>query len=219
MATLPYTKLQLIQRIRKHVSNARFTNDSFDVSDNEILLHIDSALAFGCIGQIINNAKVEGNMATPEAYLTTYLLPALGRDSSTGYWFTTLPQPPISRPLGESIVSVYFTDPSFGVSRDVYPIKPKERAYIANLPMPKGLMYWVENSKISIVATNGSMLLGLTPYVTMIKTRTDDINENMALPDDAIQNIFDKVVQSMLQRYGVPQDIIKDNLSAGNKSS
>lgn len=219
MSTIVYTKLQLIQRIRKHISNQRYTKDEFAISNNEILLAIDSALAFGCIGQIINNAKVEGNLATPEAYLTTYLLPALAREASTGYWSTTLPQPPISRPLGESVDRVYFTDPAYGVSRDSYPIKPKELAYIANLPMPKGLFHWVENIKLNMAATNGSMLLGLTPYVRMIKTRTDDINEVMALPDDAIQNIFDKVVQVLLSRYGVPQDIVKDNLSSGNKSS
>jgi hypothetical protein len=219
MATIPYTKLAFIQRIRKHVANSRATNDEFQASDNEILLLIDSAIAFNCIGQMFNNAKIENNLATPEAYLTTYLLSSLISDSSTGYWYATLPQPPISMPLGYSIDRVYFTDPSFGTSKDAYPIRPKELAYLSNLPLPYGIRYWVENKKIYLAAHNNQMLLNLTPYVRMIKTRTDDINEDMALPDDAIQMVFDKVVQELLQRYGVPQDIVKDSLGAGNKSS
>jgi hypothetical protein len=219
MAVVPWTKLMLVQRIRKHVSDARFSSDDFEVSDREILLHIDSAMAFNLVGQMYNNVKVVGNLATPEAYLTTYNLAALASDPNTGYWFTTLPQTPVSLPLGVSIDRVYFTNPQYGVSRDAYPIKPSELAYLPNLPMPGGIRYWVENSLIYLTAHNNAMLLNMTPFVRMIKTRTDSINEVMALPDDAIQYIFDKVVQELLQRYSVPEDTIKDNLSAGNKAN
>lgn len=218
MATLPYTKKMFIERIRKHVADG-FPNADFSVSSNEILLYIDSALAIGLIGQVYNNAKVEGNLAVPEAYLTTYNISGITQDDVTGYWSASLPQTPVSLPLGYSISRVYFGSSAFGVSDDAYPIKAKEVAYINLLPLPAGVRYWVENKKIWLAAYNSAGLSGLNLYVQMAKTRTDDVNEDMALPDDAMQAIFEKVVQQLLQRYQIPQDIVSDGLAAGNKSS
>ena len=219
MGIIPYTKKMFLQRVRKHVSDTRLISDSFSASDKEILLYIDSALAVTMVGQVYNNAKIEGNIAVPEAYLTTYSLLSPVSDPDTGYWFSSLPQPPVSLPLGYSINRVYFTDPQFGVSQDAIPIKAKRLSYRMNLPMPTGVRYWVENKLLWMAASNNQSLANMNLKVQMIKTRTDDISEDMALPDDAIQGIFDKVVQTLVQRYGFPQDVIQDNLPAGNKSS
>jgi hypothetical protein len=208
-----------LQRIRKHVSDTRLISDSFSASDKEILLYIDSALAVTMVGQVYNNAKIEGNIAVPEAYLTTYSLASPVSDPDTGYWFSSLPQPPVSLPLGYSINRVYFTNPEFGVSQDAIPIKAKRLAYRGNLPMPTGVRYWVENLLLWMAASNNQSLANMNLKVQMVKTRTDNINEDMALPDDAIEGIFTRVVQSLVQRYGLPQDIIKDDLPSGNKSS
>jgi len=219
MGIIPYTKKMFLQRVRKHVSDTRLISDSFSASDKEILLYIDSALAVTMVGQVYNNAKIEGNIAVPEAYLTTYSLLSPVSDPDTGYWFSSLPQPPVSLPLGYSINRVYFTDPQFGVSQDAIPIKAKRLSYRMSLPMPTGVRYWVENKLLWMAASNNQSLANMNLKVQMVKTRTDDISEDMALPDDAIQGIFDKVVQTLVQRYGLPQDIIQDNLPAGNKSS
>src|SRR5712671_1707676 len=103
MASLiQYTKKLLIQRIRQHIAND-WPDANFSTSTNEVLLYIDQAIAPTIIGQVYQGAKVEGNLAMPEGYLTTYLLPALTKNSITGYWTSTLPQPPLSLPLGYSI--------------------------------------------------------------------------------------------------------------------
>lgn len=219
MGIIQYSKKMLLQRIRKHVSDTRLISDSFSASDKEILLYIDSALAVTMIGQVYNNAKIEGNIAVPEAYLTTYSLTSPVSDPDTGYWFSGLPQPPASLPLGYSINRVYFTDPQFGISQDAIPIKAKRLGYRMNLPMPTGIRYWVENKLLWLAASNNMSLANTSLKVQMVKTRTDSIDEDMALPDDAIQGIFDKVVQTLVQRYGLPIDQIKDNLPSGNKSS
>jgi hypothetical protein len=219
MGIIPYTKKMFLQRVRKHVSDTRLISDSFSASDKEIILYIDSALAVTMVGQVYNNAKIEGNIAVPEAYLTTYSLPRPVSDSDTGYWFSSLPQPPVSLPLGYSINRVYFADPQFGVSQDAIPIKAKRLGYRMNLPMPTGVRYWVENKLLWLAASNNQSLANMNLKVQMVKTRTDDISEDMALPDDAIEGIFSKVVQTLVQRYGFPQDVIQDNLPAGNKSS
>lgn len=215
---IPYTKKMIVERVRKHMSDG-FPNDSFGASSNEILLYIDQALAFGIIGQVYANAKVEGNLVMPEAYLTTYALPALQQNYTTGEWYSTLPQPPLNLPLGYSITNVYFADSALGKSDPIFPIRNKRVSYRNFMPKPTGSTYRTENSIIWIEASNNQPLLGLTAYVQMAKSRTTDVNEAMALPDDAIDQIFNSVVMQLSKRYQIPKDIIQDGLPAGNKTS
>lgn len=219
MASLiTYSKAQLIERIKKHINND-FPSSEFNTTDNEILLYIDQALAFGLIGQVFSMAKVEGNLATPEAYLTTYSLPSLSQDNITKDWYSTLPQPPISLPLGVSITHAYFANSTYGKGRSIFLIKGHRVAYREDMPMPFGVRAWIEGSKIWLAASDGSSLLNETCYVTMTNTRTSSLSDTMSLPDDAIEQIFSNVVSKLKDRINMPQDIIQDDISAGNKSS
>jgi hypothetical protein len=218
MAAIAYTKAQLVERIKKHISDG-FTTSDFSTTDNEVLLYIDSALAFGLVGQVYANAKVEGTLVMPEAYLTTYTLAELQQDSISGYWFSTLPQPPVNLPLGYSINRAYFGLESSGQSREIYPIRAKRVGYRINMPMPTGARYWVEGSKFWVASSDGGSLLGLPVYVQMASTRTTNMTDTMNLPDDALEAIFTSVVAKMKDRLQLPKDIIKDDVSAGNKSS
>lgn len=216
MATIVYTKAQFIERVRKHISDG-FGGDDISVTDNEILLYIDSALAYGMIGQVYQNAKIDGNLAMPEAYLTTYLMTTVAKDSATGYWFVVLPQPPVSLPLGYSINRVYSAS-NGTVSQDFFMIKAKRVGYRRNMPRPTGIACWVEGSTLWMDASNGYPLLGLPIYAQMAKSRTDSLSEPMNLPDDAIQGIFDKVIQELDSRYQQPRDEVKDYQPAGNSN-
>lgn len=206
----------LIQRIRKHISNG-YANDDFSTSDREIMLYIDEALAFNAVGQIYNGAKVLGSLEVPEGYLTRYALAALVQDQITGEWYTTLPQPPVSLPLGYSITRCYFANAQNGVSQEILPIKAKRVPYRNNLPRPAGAEYKISNgSTIFITANDGSPLYGVPVYVEMLNTRTSSMTDVLNLPDDAIEGIFINVTQKLKDRYGMPKDIIKDDIGAGN---
>lgn len=215
---IPYTKKMLLQRIRKYVANG-FPNEEFSTSENELVLHIDSALAYNLVGSVYAHAKLEGNICMPEAYLSTFLLPALQQDKVTNYWYTTLPQTPISLPLGYSLDRVYFADTTNGEGEQVFLIKAHRVSYRKNMPQPFGVRAWVEGNKITLVASNGNSLLGKNLYVRMASTRTTDVNADMGLPPDAIETIFNMVVDKLTKKYQEPQDIIKDNLPSGNKTS
>jgi hypothetical protein len=214
-SVVQYTKRVFIQRIRKHVSNGIPTSE-FSVSDREIMLYIDEALAPELVGQVYAAAKVEGTLVMPESYLTTYLLSTLQQDAATGYWYSTLPQTPVSLPLGYSITRAYFASTATGVSKDVILIKAKRVGRRMNMPLQNGVRGWVENSRIWLAASNNQPLLGLNLYVQMAKTRTEDMDEVMALPDDAIESIFNKVIMKLSDRYKQPKDVIQDNIGAGN---
>lgn len=219
MASLiAYTKQQLIERIKRHMANA-FPTSSFSASDNEVLLYIDQVLAFTVVGQVYQGAKVEGNLVVPESWLTTYTLSTLSLDLPSGYWYATLPQPPVSLPLGYSVTRVYAAQTGDGQSNEFLPIESKRVGYRTLMPLPPGGRYWVTGSKIWMAASDGSSLYEYTIYVEMIKTRTESLTETLNLPDDAIETIFTSVVAKLVQRMQLPQDIIQDDLASGNKSS
>lgn len=212
---IAYTRKMLIQRIRKHLNNG-FANDAWSTSDNEITLYCDQAIAFGIVGQTWESAKITGVMEVPEAYQITFLLTNLIQDPVLGEWYSTLPQPPVSLPLGYSITQVYPADGSMGKGINFLPIKAKRVAYRENMPYPPGGSYRTENNRIWLKANNNMSLLNIPFYIQMPTSRTDDITKDMNLPDDVIQNIFDTVVQRLIQRYAQPKDIVRDDLPAGN---
>lgn len=219
MASLiAYTKQQLIERVTKHLVGD-FPGQDWKISDNEMLLYIDQSLAYILIGQVYANAKVEGNLAMPEAWLTTYNVSTPSQDIPSGYWYVTLPQPPVSLPLGYSINRVYAAEAGSGQSVDFLPIKAKRVGYRKYMPLPSGGRYWVDGSKLWLAMSDGSSLFTYTFYVNMAKTRTESLSETMNLPDDAIESIFQSTVKTILQRYQIPQDTVLDNLPPGNKTN
>lgn len=214
-SVISYTKRLLIQRLRQHLAND-YPDDEFSISEREMMLYIDQALAFTVVGQVYAGAKVLGTLEVPEGWLTTYELDTLVQNPVTRDWEATLPQPPLSLPLGYSISRTYFANAQNGVSQEILPIKAKRAGYRNNMPRPAGAEYKVNGSTIMISANDGTPLFDQTVYVEMIKSRTDDINEVMNLPDDAIESIFNSVVQKCVQRYQMPKDIILDDIGAGN---
>lgn len=198
--------------------NNGFPNDSYATSDNEIMLYIDQAIAFGLVGQVWANAKVTGVMEMPDAYILTFELDALVEDVVTGEWYTSLPQPPLGLPLGYSINRIYSASTGSGVSQDFFMIKAKRVGRRANMPMPGGIRVWVKGKQLRCVASDNQPLLGVPVFVDMPTDRTSDITQDMNLPDDAIETIFGNVVQKLTQRYQQPKDVIADNLPAGNNT-
>ncbi len=217
MAVVAQTKKMLVERIRRHMQDG-FPTASFGASQREVMLYIDEALAVAIIGHTYELAKVEGGLYVAEGFLFTYSLSLLQNDI-TSEWYATLPQPPIGLPLGYSINRVYFASAMNGVSQEVLPIISKRRGYRNNMPRPAGAEYSVEGSKMLVTANDGSPLAGLTLYVQMAKSRTDDMDEVLNMPDDVIGKIFDMVVARLSQRLQLPKDIVNDGLPSGNKTS
>lgn len=215
---IPYTKSMLIERVVKHL-NSGFPNNDWNITDEEVLLYIDSSIPFIMKGQMFNNASVQGVLDNIDAYLVTYKLPVTKRNTPTNEWYVELPQPPLALPTGYDIPNVYFGGNSTGRSQNVLPVSTKRSAYRNNMPKPTGVSYRVEGYNLYLQSNEGQSLLNLDLFVQMPISRTSDINAPMAIPDDAIQPLFEKTVQSILQRYGVPQDIVQDGLPAGNKAS
>lgn len=215
---LPGTWRQLINRLERHV-NDNFPSADYKVSQNEILLYIEEALAFSLVGTSYQMAKIEGNLVVPEGVLTTYALPALQKNNITKEWYATLPQPPLSLPLGYSITQAYFANSVDGKGDHVHFIKAKRAAYRKKMPVQVGVNARVEGTTIFCEASDGNNLATHTLYVTMAGTRVTDINSVLNVPDDMIASVFTAVVARLMQRAQLPKDIIQDDISQGNKNS
>lgn len=215
---LTYTWKQFIQRIRQHIVND-FPSSEFNTTENEVLLYINEAMAYGLVGSVWNGAKMLGALEVPDAYEMTLQLAALKFSSVRRKWYSTLPQPPIGLPLGYSINRIYFANGAYGEGVDALPIKSKRIGYRNNMPKPFAISYQVENDIIWLEASDGSSLLNQKCFVQMPITRAQSVTDAVNLPDDAQKIIFDLVVARMKDRLQLPQDIIQDDLTQGNKSS
>lgn len=218
MALYPYTKKSLVERVQLHMSN-NFPSSDSRLTDAQVSLYIDQAAAFTVVGQVYNAAKIEGNLVTPEAWLTTYLITDIQQNSATGDWYVTLPQPPVSLPLGYSITNAYFAQTSYGKSQPIFFISAKRVPYRNFMPKPTGVSAWVEGETMWLSANNGQPLLNQKLYVQMIRTRTQSLDEPLLLPDDSIELIFNNVIAKCKDRLQLPQDTLLDGLPAGNKTS
>ena len=215
---LGYTWRQLVQRIWKHFNND-FPNTDFSITENEIYLYVNESMSSGLVGQVYNGAKVLGALEVPESYILQFELAALTQDTVSGYWTTTLPQPPLSLPLGYSINRVYPATAGFGQGKDCIAIKAKRVGRRKTMPMQFGVRYWVTGQKLWLAASDGSSLYGQTFYVEMPSTRMTALTDTINLPDDVVEGIFLKVIAKLKDRLGIPQDIIQDDLPAGRKDS
>jgi hypothetical protein len=208
----------LVERLRRHFSNG-FPSSESSISENEMLLYIDEAVPFVMKGQMFENAKVTGFLETPDAYMTTYELPVLTRNAALSVWETTLPVPPLSLPSGYSINDLFFASEENGVGHNVFIVKQKRLSYRDYMPKPSGVHASIDGKTIRLQHWEGSSLFGLQLYARMPSTRTGGLDDVMNLPDDAISGVFNYVDKIISRRLMMPQDIIKDNLPAGNKTS
>jgi hypothetical protein len=213
-----YTNKTFIERIKRDINNG-FPDTDFSMSDNEILFHIDQAKAAALIGNVYGAAKVEGALAMPEAWITTYTITNLRKNEATSEWYGDLPQPPVSLPLGYSIADVYFATSAEGDRQSLFPVDAKQVPMMSMLPQPAGSRYWVRGKTIYAKAWNGASLLGKSLYVEMAKTRTINLTDELGIPDDQVEVVYNLVMDKLKKRIMNPQDIIQDNLPAGNKSS
>ncbi len=215
---LGYSWNQLIQRLRQHLVND-FPSAELNITEKDTLLYINEAMSFGLVGQVWAGAKITGTMEIPDAYLVTFQLAALQQDNVTKKWYSTMPQPPLSLPLGYSVNRVYFANSTNGEGIDCLPVKPSRMGYLRGLPAPLGVFYSVENGKIWLNATDGSSLLNQDCYIQMPSTRAINLTDQINLPDDATEMIFTKVLARMKDRLQLPQDIIQDDIAPGSKIS
>lgn len=203
------TRQQLIDRILRFYYN-NFPSDDSVISNNEVDLYITDAIAVVMNKQMQDAYEITGIMSVPEGYITTYKLTAPTLDDTTGFYSQTLPHPPIGK--GESIVGVYFSG-SKGKSKPVLHVKPEEMDYFNFMPMPpQAAFYWVENNTIYFHSNTDISHTTDKINVRMASVVQDSNSDTLNIPPDAVNLVFNTVINTMLQRKNINSDLSEDGI-------
>lgn len=202
------TRQQLIDRILRYYYN-NIPSDDAVLSNNEVDLYINDAIAATMNKQMQENYEITGIMSVPEGYVTTYKLTAPTLDDTTGFYTQTLPHPPMGK--ADGIVGVYFSGAK-GASKPVLHVKPEEMDYFQFMPMPpQAAFYWVENATLYIKCNTDLSHTTDKINVRMASNVQSDANAVLNIPADAVNTVFNTVITTLLGRKNIKSDLIDDS--------
>lgn len=202
------TTQNLIDRTRR-TYYANYPSDDATLTDNEILLHINDAVATVALKQVNENYAVTGLISVPEGYITTFDITSLLKDSDTGFYSASIPHPPFGFPENSGIQGVFFAGVG-GQSRPVLYVGPSEVDYfrfMQNPPMAS--YYWIEGSTIFLYART-SLPSTYKLKVRMATHVTSNLDAPINLPPDAVDMVYTIVLQKLTQRKQFQSDDVID---------
>lgn len=204
------TTQQLIDRIRRAYYND-YPSDASVLTDNELLLHINDAVAVVAAKQTNEAFALTGIRMVPEGYITTYKLTSFTKDADTGYYYASLPHAPFGFPENSGVNSVFFSGIK-GQSKPVLYVSANEVDYFKDMAIPPGAaFYWIEGNQLYMwVKTN--LPAGAQVSVRMATHVTSNLDAPINVPPDAINMVFDLVWQRIAVRKGIVQDNITDGV-------
>jgi hypothetical protein len=203
-------KNQLIERVQRYLSNG-LVSDDFAPSKNEISLYINDAIAAVVTKTAKGNYGLDAVLSVPEGVLSRFSFTSFTKDSGTGEWYVTLPDAPLSLPLGYSISDVYFTGTK-GRGIPCYAVNQKAESYFRNLPRPTAAYYYIEGGKMYLCDIN-LLATDLTLKVVMVSPSSTNDDSTINLSPDLVQEVFNIVVAQMTQRFATMK---VDNNNDGN---
>lgn len=199
------TRAQIIELIERDFNGGLPLDDS-NISQNEILLWLNAALASVIEQKYKSDSEMESITYMNDAYYATFKNRTVSRDTDTGYYYFALPQIPLGLPKGISIAGVYFKSAEGQLTETVIQISPQEIDVMNGLVQPKNKIYgWAEGS--SFYMKSFKNIKGLGAIVRMVTSSpasdTTDIPDNIALAAADI-------VIKRLRTRDYPQDINND---------
>lgn len=198
------TTQQLLDRIKRFYYNNYPSQDSV-LSDNEVLLYVNDAAAAVAVKQANDSYAITGTQEIPDGFITTVKISSLTKDSSTGYYYATLPHPPFGIPKGNGINSCFFSGIK-GQSKPILYVSANEVDFFRSLPHPPlAAYYWVEGVTIYLYVPS-NLPPSVSLNVRMATMQTADLDAPINLPPDSIDGIFNVVIEKMIKRKGIKED-------------
>lgn len=202
------TTSQMIDRVRRAYYN-NYPSDASVLTDNEILLYINDAVATAITKQTNENYAVTGIMSVPEGYITTFQITSLIKNEDTGFYSASIPHPPLGLADSSGIQSCFFVGIK-GQSKPVIHVSPNEVDFFRFMPSPPlAAFYWIEGSTLFIFAKTN------LPSTTKLNIRmttmiTSDLSSPINVPPDAIDFVYTTVFAKLVQRKSINSDDILD---------
>jgi hypothetical protein len=203
------TRKVLIEQIRRMLYGG-VPNDDASISEKEINVYINQSLAYMAKINYTDSIKLDGVENVSDLFYVTFKnLPVL-RDTTTGYYYATLPQVPVGLARGYGISTVTFPT-STGLAKSPIPISVRELDYIDNLKQPPSkIFYWPEGKTLWFKSYTN--LIGKNAIVRMVSTESSTLDDELNLPQEYITDIINLVLNQLKIRKGSPEDIVNDGV-------
>jgi hypothetical protein len=203
------TRKTLIEQIRR-IYYGGVPNDDANLSENEVNLYINEAMAYMAKVNYTDSIKLDGIETVSDVFYATFKGLTVARDSDTGYYYATLPQVPLGLARGYGISTVTFPTLT-GLAKSPIPISVRELDYMDNLKNPPNrIYYWPEGKKLwfksYINITNKNAV------VRMVSTEGSDLTAEISLPQEYITDIINMVINQLKIRKSIKEDSVNDGV-------
>jgi hypothetical protein len=203
----------MVDRVRRTYYND-YPDDSSVLTDNEILLFINDAVAAAITKQTNEEYAVTGIMSVPEGYISSFQLNSFTKNADTGFYTATLPHPPIGLPGNSGVQSCFFIGTK-GQSKPILYVSPNEVDFFRFMPNPPhAAYYWIEGNTIYFFVKS-NLPTGSKINVRMATHITNNLDASINVPPDAVDFVYSMVLQRLLQRKGINSD---DTLDGKDKA-
>jgi hypothetical protein len=204
------TRRVLIEQIRR-LYYGGVPGDDANLTENEVNQYISQAIAYVAKINYTDSIKLDGVETVSDAFYATFKNLSLTLDSDTGYWYATLPHPPLGLSRGYGISSVTFPV-STGLAKAPVPISPREIDLIDNMKKPPSkIFYWAEGGRLYFKSPYYN-LNTRTPIVRMVSAESTDLTAEVNVPGEHISEMINWILTQLRVRKGMPEDTTNDGL-------
>ena len=206
------TRKVLIEQIRR-LYYGGVPSDDANLSEKEVNLYINQALAYMAKVNYTDAIKLDGIETVSDAFYSTFKNLALALDTDTGYYYLTLPHPPLGLSRGYGISSVTF-HVSTGLAKAPIPISPRELDLMDNMKRPPSkIFYWAEGSKLWFKSPYYN-LTGKNAIVRMVSVENTDLSAELNVPAEYISDMINWIMNQLKIRKQMPEDTTNDGIDS-----
>jgi hypothetical protein len=203
------TRNELIAQIRRMYYGGVPAEEA-SLREKEVNQYINQAIALVAKENYVDYIKMDGVENVDDAFYTTFKNFSISKDNDTGYYYTTLPHPPIGLSRGYGIADVTFPV-STGLAKNPIPISPRELEYVDMVKIPPSkIFFWCEGDKLYFKSYIN--LVGKSPIVRMISNENSDLNAELNVPAEYIPSMINWIMTQLNIRKQMSGDLIREGV-------
>ena len=204
------TRRVLIEQIRR-IYYGGVPSDDASLSEKEVNLYINQAIAYMAKVNYTDSIKLDGIETVSDAFYTTFKNLTLSKDTDTGYWYASLPHPPVGLSRGYGISSVTFAV-STGLAKAPVPVSPRELDFIDNMKKPPSkIFYWAEGVRLYFKSPYYNLDNKL-PIVRMVTVESSDLDSQLTIPAEYVSEMISWIMNQLNNRKSIQEDTTNDGL-------
>ena len=203
------TRNELIAQIRRMYYGGVPAEEA-SLREKEVNQYINQAIANVAKENYVDHIKLDGLENVDDAFYTTFKNFSVSKDNDTGYYYTTLPHPPLGLSRGYGIADVTFPV-NTGLAKNPIPISPRELEYVDMVKIPPSkIFYWCEGDKLYFKSYIN--LVGKSPIVRMISNENSDLTAELNVPAEYIPSMINWIMTQLNVRKQMSGDLIREGV-------